>query len=321
MTDLYQKIGEMGLIPVVKLKSVEDALPLGRALMQGGLPCAEITFRTAAAEESIRAVTKAFPTMLIGAGTVLTCDQADSAINAGAKFLVSPGLNPKVVTHCLEKGYTIIPGICNPTEIEAALDLGLKVVKFFPAEASGGLPMIKALAEPYGNLMFMPTGGINPNNLKAYLDHPKVLACGGSFMVKPQMIMAGDFTEIERLTREAVMQMLGFEFGHIGINTEGEEEGIRIAESLCGLFGLESKISNSSIFCGSIFELMKQCGPGKNGHIAIATNYLDRAVAYLERQGVGFDTKSMKYGADGKPAAIYLKDSVGGFALHLVQKK
>lgn len=321
MKDLYQKIGETGLVPVVKLDRAEDAVPLARALIAGGLSCAEITFRTAAAEAAIRAIHEAFPDMLIGAGTVLTCQQADTAIAAGAKFIVSPGFNPKVVTYCLEKGYTIIPGISNPSEIEQALELGLEVVKFFPADVAGGLPMIKALAAPYGQVRFMPTGGISLENLCAYLAHPNVLACGGSFMVKPELIRTGDFDGIRRLTHEAVMKMLGFELAHVGVNAESEAGALALADRFGGLFGLEAKVGNSSVFCGSILEIMKKGGLGKCGHIAIATNSLLRAMAYLARQGVALDTENLKYGADGKPAAVYLKDEFGGFAVHLVQKK
>lgn len=321
MTELCKKISEIGIVPVIKLERAEDAVPLAGALINGGLPCAEITFRTAAAQDSIKAVSEAFPDMLVGAGTVLTCAQADAAISAGAKFLVSPGLNPKVVAHCIEKGYTIIPGVCTPGEIETAIELGLDTVKFFPSEAAGGLPMIKALAEPYGGLMFMPTGGINADNLKSYLDHPKILACGGSFMVKPDMIKSGDFDGIERLTRAAVERMLGFEFGHVGLNSESEDAAANIAQRFCGLFGLENKNGNSSVFCGSIIEVMKSLGRGKLGHIAISTNYLSRAVRYLESKGVSFDMENMKYGADGKPVAVFLKEEIGGFAVHLVQKK
>ncbi|MBR3837544.1 MAG: bifunctional 4-hydroxy-2-oxoglutarate aldolase/2-dehydro-3-deoxy-phosphogluconate aldolase [Clostridia bacterium] len=209
MKELLKKIEEKGVLPVIKIQNADDAEPLAAALLAGGLPAAEITFRTAAAEEAIARMHKAYPKMLIGAGTVLTCEQADRAMNAGATFIVSPGLNPKVVGHCVEKGYPVIPGICTPTELECALGFGLEVVKFFPAEAAGGLPMIKAMSAPYGAVRFMPTGGINQKNILNYLSNPKVLCCGGSWMVPEDLLLAGDFAGIEALVKEAVALVQG----------------------------------------------------------------------------------------------------------------
>lgn len=202
--NVLEQLGKTGIVPVVVLEDCEQALPLAEALMKGGLPCVEITFRTDAAEESIRRITKAFPDMLVGAGTVLTTEQADRAIGAGAKFIVAPGLNPKVVRHVLSKHIPMCPGTCTPSDIEGALELGLNHVKFFPAEPSGGLKMIKAIASAYVNVRFMPTGGINAENVKDYLAYNKVFACGGSWMVKGDLIKAGRFDEIERLVKEAV---------------------------------------------------------------------------------------------------------------------
>ena len=203
MNDTLKQIGATGIVPVVVLNKVSDAEPLAEALIKGGLPCAEVTFRTDAAEESIRAIAKKFPDMFVGAGTVLTTEQVDRAIGAGAKFIVIPGLNPKVVEYCIKKGYPITPGIMTPTELEVALGFGLDVVKFFPAENAGGLKMIKAMSAPYTMMKFMPTGGINATNVRDYLACDKILACGGSWMVKGDLINAGNFAEIERLTKEA----------------------------------------------------------------------------------------------------------------------
>ena len=204
MNEILEKIKGIAVVPVVLLEDSKDAQPLAKALCEGGLPCAEVTFRTEAAEESIRIMAKEFPEMLVGAGTVLTVEQADKAVDAGAKFIVSPGLNPRVVGHCIDKGVTVIPGTATPSDVERAIELGLDVVKFFPAEAAGGLAMIKAMAAPYINMKFMPTGGINEKNLKSYLDFPKVLACGGSWMVNGDLVKAGQFDKIRELTREAV---------------------------------------------------------------------------------------------------------------------
>lgn len=204
MKDLFEKVRALRVLPVIKIQNADQAEGLCDALVAGGLPAAEITFRTDAAEEAIKRMASRCPEMLIGAGTVLTCDQADRAMAAGASFIVSPGLNPKVVAHCLEKGYPIIPGICTPTELECALEFGLKTVKFFPAEAAGGLGMIKAMSAPYGAVSFMPTGGINQKNILTYLANPKVLCCGGSWMVPEDALQKGDFAAIEALVREAV---------------------------------------------------------------------------------------------------------------------
>lgn len=203
MNDVLKKIGETGIIPVVVLNDVKDAVPLADALIKGGLPCAEVTFRTAAAEDSIREIAKKFPEMFVGAGTILTTEQVDRAIGAGAKFIVSPGFNPKVVEYCIKNNYPICPGIMTPTELEMALGFGLDVVKFFPAENAGGLKMIKAMSAPYTMMKFMPTGGINATNVRDYLACDKILACGGSWMVKGDLIKEGNFAEIEKLTREA----------------------------------------------------------------------------------------------------------------------
>ncbi len=204
MNEILEKIGELGIVPVVVLDDAKDAEPLAEALIAGGLPCAEVTFRTAAAEESIRIMAEKFPEMLIGAGTVLTTEQVDRAVTAGAKFIVSPGLNPKIVAYCVDKGIPITPGASNASDIEAALEFGLDVVKFFPAEPAGGLNMIKALAAPYVGVKFMPTGGINAENVKAYLAYDRILACGGSWMVKGELVKNGEFDKIREMTAEAV---------------------------------------------------------------------------------------------------------------------
>lgn len=205
METIYEQLKKIGIIPVIALQDATKAEKLAKALCNGGLPCAEITFRTQAAEKTIRIMSEKFPNMLVGAGTVLTTEQVDRAVAAGARFIVSPGLNPGVVTYCLKKKISMIPGVVTPSEIERALELGLTNVKFFPAEASGGLKMIKAVAAPYGMMNFMPTGGINAENVGEYLKFDKILACGGTWMVKAEDIANDDFAKIEKLTREAAV--------------------------------------------------------------------------------------------------------------------
>lgn len=321
MNSILVNIQKMGIVPVVKLDRVEDAAPLAKALCEGGLPCAEVTFRTDAAEESIRIMATNYPDMLIGAGTVLTTEQVDKAINAGAKFIVSPGLNPKIVKYCIEKGVAVTPGCTNPSDIEQAIELGLEVVKFFPAEAAGGLNMIKAMAAPYVNMKFMPTGGISEKNLTTYLDFQKIIACGGSWMVNDDLIKAGEFDKIKELTKAAVKLMLGFELRHVGINASNDEEADGIATSFNNLFGFAKNVGTSSIFAGTGIEVMKTPYLGAHGHIAIQTNYIERAIYHLEMQGFEFDMETAKYDAKGNMVAVYFKNEIGGFAVHLVQKK
>ena len=201
---MEEKIAELKVVPVVVLEDAKDAAPLAKALCEGGLPCAEVTFRTAAAKDSIKAMTDAYPDMLVGAGTVLTTEQVDSAVEAGAKFIVSPGFDPEIVDYCLEKKIPVFPGCITPSEVAQAVKRGLEVVKFFPAEQAGGVAMIKAMAAPYTMVKFMPTGGISAKNLKEYLACKPIVACGGSWMVKKDMIEAGEFDKICELTKEAV---------------------------------------------------------------------------------------------------------------------
>jgi len=201
---IEKRIEELGIVPVVVLQDAANAKPLAQALCDGGLPCAEVTFRTAAAAESIRIMSEAFPDMLVGAGTVLTISQVDDAAAAGAQFIVSPGFDPEIVDYCLEKQIPVFPGCITPSEIAQAVKRGLKVVKFFPAEQFGGAASIKALAAPYTGLKFMPTGGISTENIKDYFNCKSVIACGGSWMVKGDLIAAGEFEKIKQLTQEAV---------------------------------------------------------------------------------------------------------------------
>ena len=319
MNEILEKIGELGIVPVVKIEKPEDALPLGRALIDGDLPIAEITFRTSAAEESIKTLTRELPNLLVGAGTVLTIEQVKKAVSAGAKFIVSPGFNPRVVDYCIENSIPVTPGINNPTQIEMALERGIEVVKFFPAEASGGLPLLKSMSAPYTGIKFIPTGGINQNNLSSYLSNNKVLACGGSWMVKPELISSDDFAEISRLTREAVSIMLGFEFAHLGINEENKDKALDSANLLSRLFYFPVKEGTSSVFADSDFEIMKNQSLGEHGHIAIVTNDIHRAIAYLKMKGVSVLPQTAKE-KDGKLKVIYIDQEVSGFAIHLLQK-
>lgn len=319
MNEVLAKIQKIGIVPVVVLDDAKDAAPLARALCEGGLPCAEVTFRTDAAEESIRIMSEEFPEMLVGAGTVLTTEQVDRAVGAGAKFIVSPGLNPAVVKYCVEKDIPVTPGTSTPSDVEQAISLGLDVVKFFPAEQAGGLAMIKAMSAPYTQMMFIPTGGISAKNLNSYLAFDKILACGGSWMVKKELVTAGDFDKIRDLTKEAVQTMLGFELGHVGINCGNDAEADSCAGAFEAMFGFGKNDIGAAVFAGTAIEAMKGGGRGQKGHIAIKTNSVMRAKNYLELMGFTFDESSAKY-TGNKLTLIYFSEEVHGFAIHLTQK-
>ncbi|MEP7340040.1 MAG: bifunctional 4-hydroxy-2-oxoglutarate aldolase/2-dehydro-3-deoxy-phosphogluconate aldolase [Acidobacteriota bacterium] len=201
---IVEHVRQIGIIPVVSLPKLGHALPLAESLLEGGLACAEITFRTAAAAEAIEQISKRFPELLLGAGTVLTTEQAQRAMDCGAQFLVSPGTNPVTVDYCLAKGLTIFPGVCTPTEVEMNLAKGVEVLKFFPAEPAGGANFLKAICAPYKQVQFIPTGGIDVKNIGQYLALPQVVACGGSWMVKPEWFEAGEFEKVKQLASEAV---------------------------------------------------------------------------------------------------------------------
>jgi len=319
MHETLRRLGEIGIVPVVKIEKASDAVSLGKALLAGDLPVVEITFRTAAAEEAIRNITRELPALLVGAGTVLTVDQAKKAVAAGAKFIVSPGFNPKVVDWCVAQGVPVTPGISSPSEIEMGLERGLEVLKFFPAGAAGGLEFLKAISAPYAGVQFMPTGGVEPSNLKDYLSFGRVHAVGGTWIAKEATISAGRFDEITRLAREAVTLSLGFELAHLGVNEASPGQAMAGAETMARLFAFPVKDGTSSTFAGSSFEFMKSPFLGARGHIAISTLSIARAAAYLKARGIGTKPETAKE-KDGKLVAVYLDAEVSGFAIHLLQK-
>ena len=319
MSDVFQTASNIGIIPVIAIEDAANAVPLAKALTAGGLPAAEITFRTAAGEESIRQVARNCPDVLVGAGTVLNLDQCDRAIAAGARFIVSPGYNEELVSHCIEKGVPVFPGCTNASDMTRAVNAGLKIIKFFPAEQSGGVGFLKSLA-PVLPLNFMPTGGVNTKNLMDYLSFDRIVACGGTGMVKKDLIEGQKWDEITAICKDAVKTMLGFELRHVGLNCADEVEAEKTAKAFAAVFGFDYKPGNSSNFAGTAMECMKSPYKGEKGHIAIGTNSVDRAVYHLGLQGVEFDESTRKANAKGKTTAIYLKESFGGFAVHLVQK-
>lgn len=320
MNGTLKKIYETGIVPVIAVDDAKQAVPLAQALLRGGLDVAEITFRTDAAESAMRAITENVPEMLVGAGTVLTKEQLDRALKAGAKFIVTPGFNPEMVKYAISKDALIIPGTATGGEMEQAMSFGLEAVKFFPAEQNGGIEKLKALAAPYKNLNWLPTGGINERNLNDYLSFTQILACGGTWMVKKSLIQDERWDEIERRSRLAIRTMLDFSLVHVGINCTDEAEAVRTARIFCTIFDLEYKPGNSSVFAGSVVECMKNPYLGRNGHIAVGTTNVDRAVAHLSRLGVEFDEETCKRDSMGNIKTIYLKGDFSGFAVHLVKK-
>lgn len=320
MNRILEEIGRIGIVPVIALEDAADAPALAKALEDGGIPCAEVTFRTGAAKEAIRAMTETHPGLLVGAGTVLTAKQAQEAVEAGAKFIVSPGLNPKVVRACEALGVPAVPGCCSPSDVEAAMELGLDTVKFFPAEAVGGLPMIRAMSAPFAGMKFLPTGGINEKNLNAYLEFPGVIACGGSWMVSKDLLAARDWERVSQLCRDAVRTMLGFSLAHVGINAENETEAKNTAALLGSAFGFPVREGGKSVFAGTAVEVMKSPYLGKHGHIGIGTHSVERAVWYMKRSGIAFLEESAAYDAQGRLKSINLKEEFAGFAVHLVRK-
>ncbi len=314
-----KELYRIGIVPVVALDDAADALPLGAALKKGGVSAIEVTFRTAAAADAIRLLTREMPELLVGAGTVLTKAQADAAIEAGAKFIVSPGFQPELVSYVLSKGVPMCPGTATPGEMEQAMALGLSAVKFFPAEQNGGAPMLKALSAPYRDLLFMPTGGVKLENLRTYLALDQVFACGGTWLATKDDIKAKAFDKITARTREAVKTMLNFRIKHVGINSKDEAEAKKTATLLCSIFDFDYNDTELSVFTGSAVEVMKFMGRGSLGHVAIGADNVDRAEYYLRQRGFSFDESTRRVDASGRTTFLYLKDEIGGFAFHLTK--
>ncbi|MDO4587364.1 MAG: bifunctional 4-hydroxy-2-oxoglutarate aldolase/2-dehydro-3-deoxy-phosphogluconate aldolase [Planctomycetia bacterium] len=310
-------VKEIGIIPVINIKKPAQAKSIANALIEGGIPLIEITLREESSIQSIQNIREAFPDMLIGAGTVLTTSQVDAAIAAGADFIVAPGLNPTTVRHCQEKGIDIFPGAVTASEIELGISLELSVFKFFPADQAGGLDAINMFKGPFAGIQFIPTGGISLKNLNSYMEHPSIVAAGGSFIAPSSMIETENWEGITALCREAVKISLGFSLAHVGINHNDENQALKTAQWFFDMFGLPIRDSNASYFSGVAVESMKSRYFGEKGHIAIATNSLTRAMAYLEKKGVEFH--EFKYNAQNKMTAAYFKEGIAGFAIHIVQ--
>ena len=316
---VYEEIKKSGIIPVVVLDDDERAIDTARTLIGSGISVMEITFRTEAAAAAIKKAAEGCPEMTVGAGTVLTLEQCKLAVECGAKFIVCPGFSRDIVLWCMENGITVIPGCATPTDIMAANELGLKVLKFFPANIYGGLEAIKALGEPFKNIKFIPTGGVNNDNIGEYASCSQVFAVGGSWICPRKDIAEGNFDKIGRMCEEARMRYIGFSVAHVGINCGGTETNDSICSELETIFGFGKKCGNSSNFVSDSIEVMKSNYKGENGHIAIYTNRLDCAAAELERRGYELDMSTAKV-KNGCVNTVYLKNEIGGFAFHLLQR-
>jgi 2-dehydro-3-deoxyphosphogluconate aldolase / (4S)-4-hydroxy-2-oxoglutarate aldolase len=318
MDKIMERIGELGIVPVVKIEDAAKAAGLGKALVAGGIPVAEVTFRTKAAAEAIRAMASASSELLVGAGTVTSKEIAAAAIDAGAAFVVCPAWDEGTIDFCLERGVPVLPGVSGPDGVERGLAKGLSILKFFPAEASGGVAMLDALAGPFNSMKFVPTGGIDAANIGEYAKRKQVLAVGGSWMVKSELVESGDWAGIEKLCREAVMALHGFSFAHLGMNGSGAEGAVKDAAAFASLFGLATREGSGSIFMSEVIELLKAPFRGEHGHIAIRCNSIERALPYLRSKGIGSVAETMK-SDKGVIKSGYLDLSIGGFAIHLLR--
>lgn len=315
---LVETIRNFGILPVLTIHEEKGCKALAEALIQGGLPVVEITFRTAIAPRIIRTLTNMPHPILVGAGTVLTLEQAEEAHKAGAAFIVMPAFNEQVIQYCLSHQFLPIPGISGPSEIEKGLSLKLPLLKFFPAEANGGLKAIKALCGPYRNVDFIPTGGISDLNFVDYLDFDRVAAVGGSFGLN-EYIAQENWSEVAAKCSMLVRRMLGMTIAHLGINSTNEVEAQGFADAFSDLLFLPIKEGRSSIFVQKDIEVMKEPFYGEKGHLAIRVRSLSRAVRYLTARGTEFRSETKICDSSGRMKAIYLEKEIAGFAIHLVQ--
>lgn len=320
MSDIFERIGEYGIVPLVTLDDPNDAVPLARALVEGGIPIAEVTFRTAAGGESIKRMAKEVPEIIVGSGTVHTVNQAKETVDNGGKFVITPGFNAKVVEWCVNNNVPVCPGTVVPSDIEEAMNYGLKVVKFFPAEAYGGVNTIKNLAAPFSGIKFVPTGGVGLHNLRDYLDLPNVAAVGGSFVPPAKMVKEKDWEGIVKTCKEINNKVFDFTVGHVGINANTADNATKVTDRIAELFESDKRETPIAFFSGNLVEVMKVPFVGTHGHICVDTCDLKRAMAMLERKGVEFDEENRFFDAKGNLVTAYMKEEIGGFAFHIRQR-
>lgn len=314
-----QRILEIGVLPVANIKKPEWAQPLAKAMCDGGIPAIEVLARSQGAFEAMRCMKASQPDMLVGAGTILTCAQAAEAIDAGADFIVSPGFDPELVELCLKRDVAVIPGCTSASEIQQAYNAGLRLLKFFPAQAAGGLAAMKDFAGPFQGLQFLPTGGITLDTLGELLASSVIGACGGSFVAPAELLAREDFQSITERCRQARKIALGFTLAHVGINHASRAESEQTAKCFASLFCMPTIEHSACVFAGSAMECNDFMGPGERGHIGVRTTSMLRACAWLRGNHVELREDYRKYNAAGKLTCVYLKQEIGGFAIHVVQ--
>ncbi len=321
MGGMSNKIWDIGIVPVItNITSMEECASLAEALKAGGIPIMEVTFRMERAEEYIRYLRENYPEILVGAGTVLTLGQAETAVAAGAQFLVSPGLNKEVVRYGNAVGVEMLPGIATPSELEQAMELGVTCVKFFPAEQAGGVKAIKAMGGPYKNVGFVPTGGIGLTNLADYFACENVVACGGTYMLGKHL-ERHEWDEISALCKKSVQLMLGLQLSHVGVCLAENEDAEAVACQAASLLQLEIQKSKAdSYFVDTGLEIVQHTAYGGKGFIAYSTPCLERTVRYLNAVGSRFRRGSEKRDKSGRLKSICFEQEIAGLAVQLVQR-
>lgn len=316
---IVEQLSNIGILPVIRIDDPADTLPMIDALSKGGIDSAEITFRSSHAAQAIKDIVTAYPHILVGAGTVLTIEQAQAAKDAGAKFIVTPGFSEDVVAWCIQNDILVLPGVSTATEIEKALKFGLKTLKFFPAESSGGAKRIKDLSAPYSMVKFIPTGGINQTNMHDYLSLPCVEAIGGSFMLPTSLVEDKNWEAITSLTKDAIKSLLNYRLIHIGINNDSKEDASRFATQLSNLFGFKLYEKPKSFFAGEGFELLNSKGYGEHGHIGIYTPYPEKALYQLAKMNIyPIENTITRNKKTNRINFAYLDFELAGFGFHLI---
>lgn len=319
MNNIYSLIENSGVLPVINLSDPTKAIDLVDSFARANIKAIEVTLRSEKSINSIEIIRKERPDFIVGAGTILNLDICKKAIAKGAQFIVSPGFDEEILGYCNSINIPYFPGCSTATEVQKAVKLGVKVIKFFPADICGGADVIKAFSGPFPDVKWLPTCGINLKNLADYVKLPQVLACGGSFMAPADMIKNNDFGAIEALAKEAYKISLGFELAHVGINEKNADDAKKVTFRICDAFMFQFIECSNSYFSGTVAEICKEPFPGTMGHVGIRTNNMNRAMAYLKAKGFDFDEKNIKTDDKGIYVA-YLKEEIGGFAFHLVRR-
>ena len=316
MSEIIEIIRKNGILPIASIENEIDAIPIGTALYNAGLRVVEVTFRTDKALDSMRVITSAFPDMFIGAGTVRTTKQVDQAMEAGCRFIISPGVNAKVIKYCKKNNIPVIPGIATPTELEEAIELGITLVKFFPCENMGGIKTLQAFSSPYPMVTFLPSGGITSDNMMEYLNHPHVLAVNGSWLIDDNFHEKQNFDEIELRAKAAVKKMLGFHIDHVAVNLPKDDLAKDAARDFAEAFDLEVTEDLQSFKAGDVFQAMKPSLRGLMGHVGIRTNSLERAEYYLNNRGIDIGLENHDATEEN---SLYLNLEIAGTAIQILE--